>query len=87
MQQSPKNLLLLSHYVSHIRQDEHGVTTTCIETFPESEKVRSKQFRSKYIVVTVPPPIAGRILYEPPLPPSKDFIFHAMRMGKMDNEK
>lgn len=37
--------------------------------------------RCQHVIVTVPPPLAGRMVYDPPLPPDHDQLRQSMPMG------
>lgn len=63
--------VVLDAPVRVIRRDENGVT---LET-PRGD------VRSRFVVVAVPPPLAGRIRYEPELPVVRDHLTQRMAMG------
>jgi monoamine oxidase len=54
-----------------IRQDEAGVTVVTDHGSHRAERV----------IVTLPPPLAGRLQYEPPLPPLRDQLTQKVAMG------
>ncbi|TXH05317.1 MAG: flavin monoamine oxidase family protein [Nevskiaceae bacterium] len=67
------NRVLLGAPVTHIDQDESGVT------------VRGEQFsvRARQVIVAVPPTIAARIRYNPILPALRDQMTQRMPMGSV----
>jgi monoamine oxidase len=73
MAQQLGNRVLLSAPVTHIDQDDSGIT------------VRGEQFsvRARQAIVAVPPTIAGRIRYNPILPALRDQMTQRMPMGSV----
>lgn len=63
--------VVLGAPVSAIAQDEAGVTVTT----PKG------QWRGRYAIVTVPPPLASRIQYTPALPALRDGLTQRMPLG------
>ena len=63
--------LRLSQPVEAIHQDDQGVTVRCATLC-----VRAKQ-----VIVALPPTLAGRIRYSPPMPPLRDSLTQRMPMG------
>ncbi len=67
------NSVVLNAPVSHVMQDASGVT------------VRSAQgeFQARYLIMAVPPALAGRIHFEQPLPARRDGLLQRMPMGSV----
>ncbi|MCC7265976.1 MAG: flavin monoamine oxidase family protein [Caulobacteraceae bacterium] len=63
--------VVLNAPVQSIRQDDAGVTVAT----PAGE------WRARYVVVTAPPTLAGRIQYDPPMPAARDGLTQRMPMG------
>jgi monoamine oxidase len=63
--------LRLSQPVLRIEQDDTGVVV----------HTRRGSHAARRCVVTVPPPLAARIAYSPPLPPARDQLCQRMPMG------
>lgn len=63
--------VVLEAPVTTIVQDEGGV---CVQA-------GERQWRGRYVVVTVPPSMAARIEYQPPLPAQRDGLTQRMAMG------
>jgi monoamine oxidase len=61
----------IGHRVEQIAQDEEGVSVLAA----------GRRWRAKHVVVTVPPPLAARIAYDPPLPAMRDGLTQRMPMG------
>lgn len=61
----------LASPVRVIHQDATGVEVTA----------GTKRLRCKHVIVTVPPPLAGRVAYDPPLPADRDQLMQATPMG------
>lgn len=62
----------LSRPVTAIAQDDAGVTVSC---------AGGTAVRAGSVVVAVPPTLAGRIAYDPPLPPQRDQLTQRLPMG------
>ncbi|ELR99082.1 flavin monoamine oxidase family protein [Gloeocapsa sp. PCC 73106] len=54
-----------------ISQDDHGVEVTTLKA----------TYRAKYAIVAMPPHLAGRIVYDPPLPPKRQQLTQRFPMG------
>ncbi|MCX5065312.1 FAD-dependent oxidoreductase [Micromonospora lupini] len=67
----PPGTLRLGAAVHAIAQDSHGVTV-CTD---------SGRVEGDAVVVALPPALAGRIRYDPPLPPLRDGLTQRMPMG------
>lgn len=65
--------VLLSHPVHRIDQDEHGVVV----------HHEQGQLRARFAVVAVPPALAGRLRYSPPLPGLRDQLTQRVFMGSV----
>lgn len=63
--------LHLNRPVRRIEQDDEGVTVRT----PEQD------YRADYAVVALPPSLAGRLSYDPPLPPGRDELSQRMPNG------
>jgi monoamine oxidase len=63
--------LVLAAPVRRVKQDREGVTV----------RTDHSTFRGKYLVIAVPPSLAGRIVYDPLLPPRRDALTSRMAMG------
>ena len=63
----------LASPVTAIRQDGRGVTISCA----------TGMLSARHAIVAVPPTLAGRIRYEPPLPSARDALFQRMAMGSV----
>ncbi|WP_420467020.1 flavin monoamine oxidase family protein [Panacagrimonas sp.] len=63
--------VLLTDPVRRIVQDADGVLV-----FGDRQHVRAQR-----VIVAVPPPLAGRIEYQPPLPPARDQLTQRLGMG------
>ncbi|MEF8859624.1 MAG: NAD(P)/FAD-dependent oxidoreductase [Halolamina sp.] len=63
--------LRLNRPVRRIEQDDDGVTVRT----PEQD------YRADYAVVALPPTLAGRLSYDPPLPPGRDELSQRMPNG------
>ncbi|MBL8555892.1 MAG: FAD-dependent oxidoreductase [Phenylobacterium sp.] len=63
--------VVLNAPVQRIRQSDAGVVVGT----PDAE------WRARYAVVTAPPPLAGRVHYEPPMPAARDGLTQRMPMG------
>ncbi len=63
--------VVLDAPVRVIRQDDDGVTVV-------TDRGR---YRARFVVVAVPPVLAGRIAYDPPLSPARDLLTQRMPMG------
>lgn len=59
--------------VDAIIQDDHGVTVTSAD----------RSWRARYVVVTAPPAMAGRIRYSPPMPALRDGLSQRMPLGSV----
>ncbi|XP_066267398.1 amine oxidase [flavin-containing] B-like isoform X4 [Branchiostoma lanceolatum] len=68
------NRVVLSSPVMRIEQEE---TVAMVTTHS------GKQYRAKYIISAVPPPLLHRILFEPPLPDMKIQMVQRMPMGSI----
>ena len=66
-----KDNLRLSQPVEEIRQDGNGVTV----------RAASFSVRARQAIVALPPTLAGRIRYNPPMPPLRDSLTQRMPMG------
>jgi monoamine oxidase len=66
-----RDRILLEHPVSAVRQDDSGVTI----------EAAGRSLRAKEAIVSVPLALAGRIAYEPLLPPMRDQIHQRVAMG------
>jgi monoamine oxidase len=66
-----KDNLRLSQPVEEIRQDGSGVTV----------RAASLSVRARQAIVALPPTLAGRIRYNPPMPPLRDSLTQRMPMG------
>jgi monoamine oxidase len=66
-----KDSLRLSQPVEEIRQDDNGVTV----------RSASLRVRARQAIVALPPTLAGRIRYSPPMPPLRDSLTQRMPMG------
>eukprot|EP01111_Echinosteliopsis_oligospora_P009453 TRINITY_DN2773_c0_g1_i2.p1 TRINITY_DN2773_c0_g1~~TRINITY_DN2773_c0_g1_i2.p1 ORF type:complete len:456 (+),score=148.79 TRINITY_DN2773_c0_g1_i2:77-1444(+) len=67
----PPSSILLRHPVRSIHQDHSGVRVM----------TDSDTFTARYVVVAVPPTLAGRINYAPPMPPARDELTQRYPMG------
>ncbi len=65
--------VVLDAPVRRIRQDPGGVVA-------ETDR---GAFRARYAVIAVPPPLAGRIAYDPPLSPARDLLTQRTSMGSI----
>ncbi|MBP7701084.1 MAG: FAD-dependent oxidoreductase [Phenylobacterium sp.] len=65
--------VVLDAPVASIAQDETGVTVAA----------GPRQWRGRYVVVTAPPTLAGRIQYQPPLPALRDGLTQRMPLGSV----
>ena len=63
----------LDQPVTSIRQDDSGVVVTS----------RQEHMRCRQAIVTAPPPLAGRIRYDPPLAVDRDHLTQSMPMGSV----
>ncbi len=63
--------VVLGAPVSAIAQDDQGVTV----------QAGARRWRGRFVVVTAPPSMAGRIQYQPALPPLRDGLTQRMPMG------
>ncbi len=61
----------LSQAVEAIHQDDQGVTVRCA----------TLNVRANQVIVALPPTLAGRIRYSPPMPPLRDSLTQRMPMG------
>ncbi len=61
----------LEQVVDRIMQDEAGVTV----------RATSVEVRAAHVIVALPPTLAGRLRYEPPMPPLRDSLTQRMPMG------
>ncbi|XP_035692450.1 amine oxidase [flavin-containing] B-like [Branchiostoma floridae] len=68
------NRVVLSSPVMRIEQEE---TVTMVTTHS------GQQYRAKYVISAVPPPLLHRILFEPPLPDLKIQMVQRMPMGSI----
>lgn len=59
-----------------VRRIEHGASGVSVVTDSET-------FRGQYAIVAAPPPLAGRIDYDPPMPPLRDQLTQRMPMGSI----
>lgn len=60
--------------VRRIEHDDSGVTVTAED---------ATTWRAKQVVVAVPPPLASRIAYHPPLPAARDNLLQRLPMGSV----
>lgn len=65
------------HLGSPVRRIEHSDRSVRVTTADETV------WRARHIVVAVPPTLAGRIVYEPPLPPDRDALTQRLPMGSV----
>lgn len=65
--------IVLDAPVRRVVQDDGGATVVTDE----------RTFRAARVVVTVPPALAGRIVYDPPLPGHRDQLTQRMPMGSV----
>jgi monoamine oxidase len=63
--------VVLGAPVTSIAQDDRGVAVSAAD----------RQWRGRYVVVTAPPTMAGRIQYQPPLPALRDGLTQRMPLG------
>ena len=75
------NRILLSSAVTAIKQDNEKVIVSFID-LSDPNKL-TKHVKARYIIVAVPPPLASRIVYDPPLPLNRELISSRMRMGSI----
>ncbi len=75
--QLPDGTVRLSHVVSSIAQDADGVRVEV--SAPEGPVV----FDAAHVVVAVPPTLAGRITYDPPLGAQRDQLVQHMPQGSV----
>eukprot|EP01132_Coremiostelium_polycephalum_P007668 gene7668-9435_t len=68
-----ENSYCLNSPVKEIYQDDKGCTV----------KTDLTTFRSKYIIVALPPPLAARIHFRPQLPAARDHLSQKMPMGSI----
>jgi len=66
--------LVLGSVVLSIDHDEGGVRVRCAD---------GGVHRARMAVVALPPPLAGRIIYDPPMPPDRDQLTQRMPMGSV----
>jgi monoamine oxidase len=66
-----QDTLHLQQVVHRIAQDEGGVTV----------QATSMTVRADQVIVALPPTLAGRLRYEPPMPPLRDSLTQRMPMG------
>jgi monoamine oxidase len=64
--------VLVDHPVTSLHDDGDGVTITSTSTV-----------RAAHAIVALPPPLAGRIEYDPPLPPDRDHLTQRLVMGSV----
>ncbi|WP_107666255.1 flavin monoamine oxidase family protein [Cyanothece sp. BG0011] len=67
------NPIHLNEAVVKISQDETGI---CLETL-------KKVYRARFVIVAMPPHLAGRIVYEPPLPAARQQLTQRFPMGTL----
>ncbi len=65
--------VVLNAPVTSIAQDDSGVVVSAGD----------RRWRGRYVIVTAPPPLAGRIQYRPPLPSSRDGLTQRMPLGSI----
>ena len=65
--------VLLSRAVTAVEQDDDGVTV----------RTADGDLRAGHAVVTLPPALAGRLGYAPPLPAAQDRLLHSVPMGSV----
>jgi monoamine oxidase len=73
----PKNKVIVNAPCCKISQGKEGVIAYYLDRNNQLQKVRAKR-----AVVALPPPLASRIIYDPPLSPSRDVLYQRMKMGK-----
>lgn len=66
--------LHLNTPVRRIEHDDAGVTVTIED---------GSTWRARHVVVAVPPPLAARIAYDPPLPVARDNLLQRLPMGSV----
>jgi monoamine oxidase len=66
-----KDQLRLEQVVERISQDDAGVTVWAT----------SVAVRAAHVIVALPPTLAGRLRYDPPMPPLRDSLTQRMPMG------
>ncbi len=64
----------LSARVVHVDQRMDRVRVSCAD---------GRVFTGRFAIVTLPPPLAGRLHYTPPLPPARDQLTQRMFMGNV----
>ncbi|MEM6803755.1 MAG: FAD-dependent oxidoreductase, partial [Bacteroidota bacterium] len=68
---SLKNEVELNCPIDRIEQNENGITVYS----------GKKSWSAKKVIVAIPPTLAGRISYEPPMPPNRDQLTQRIPMG------
>eukprot|EP01114_Cavostelium_apophysatum_P016544 TRINITY_DN4729_c0_g1_i1.p1 TRINITY_DN4729_c0_g1~~TRINITY_DN4729_c0_g1_i1.p1 ORF type:complete len:488 (-),score=83.76 TRINITY_DN4729_c0_g1_i1:6-1469(-) len=66
--------VILSSPVRRVEQDEKGVSVYTRN---------NRKYKAKYVVIAIPPIIAGRLEYSPPLPALRDALTQRMPMGSV----
>lgn len=84
-EQLPAGALRLGAPVRSISQDEEGVTVAAwrLEPAPHDQGAAAGELavRARRAIVAVPPTLAGRIAYHPPLPARRDQLTQRMPQG------
>ena len=75
------NKIISNAPVTCITQDKDGVHVHYFDS--NSPERMTRRVRARYVVVAVPPPLAGKITYEPAVPTSRDIVTSRMRMGSI----
>lgn len=84
--------LRLRSEVRSIHQDARGVTVAASTTTVGLDEWRDdapatgrseRPVRAERVIVTLPPPLAGRLIFEPPLPAARDHLTQRMAMGSV----